>query len=143
KVHGILTRLGGVRAEDAQIVLDGTAGEVLAALGAAERQAAQARGRGERTALIVYYSGHAKEGDLRLGETRLPLEALKGRIAQAPADIRIAIFDSCRSGVVTRSKGARKVPAFEIESQSQRDAKEMVILTSSTSDVDSQASELI
>jgi hypothetical protein len=143
KVHGILTRLGGIRPEDAQIVLDGTAGDMLAALASAERQAAAARSRGERTALIVYYSGHAKDGALRLGETSLPLDELKGRIARAPADIRIAIFDSCRSGVLTRTKGARKVPAFEIESQSPRDAQGMVILTSSTSDEDSQESDLI
>src|SRR5262245_11833655 len=78
KVHGILTRLGGIRDEDAQVVLDGSAAEVLAALGNAERRAAEARRRGEHTALIVYYSGHAKDGALRLGETALPLDALKG-----------------------------------------------------------------
>jgi hypothetical protein len=143
KVHGILTRLGGIRPEDAHVVLDGTAGDVMAALGAAEQQAAEARRRGEHTALVVYYSGHAKDGALRLGDTSLPLEALKSQIAQAPVDIRIAIFDSCKSGVLTRTKGARKVPAFEIESQSPRDAKGLVILTSSTSDEDSQESDLI
>jgi Caspase domain len=143
KVHEILTRLGGVRDADAELVLDGTASEVLAALAAAERRATDARRAGERTALIVYYSGHAKDGALRLGDTELPLEALKDRLARAPVDIRIAIFDSCRSGVLTRSKGARKAPAFEIESQSARDAKGLVILTSSTSDEDSQESDLI
>jgi len=143
KVHDILTRLGGIRPEDAQILLDGSADDLLGAIAAAERQAAAARARGERTALIVYYSGHAKEGALRLGDTALPLDALKARIARASADIRIAILDSCRSGVVTRTKGARKVPAFEIESGSPRDAQGMVILTSSASDEDSQESDLI
>src|SRR5215831_7541632 len=143
KVHDILIRLGGVRAEDADLVLDGTADDVLAALGATERRADAARRAGERTALIIYYSGHAKDGALRLGETRLPLDAVKGRLAQAPVDIRIAILDSCRSGVLTRTKGARRTPAFEVESQSPRDAKGMVILTSSTSDEDSQESDLI
>jgi uncharacterized caspase-like protein len=143
KVHDILTRLGGVRAEDADLVLDGTADEVLAALAAAERRADAARRAGERTALIVYYSGHAKDGALRLGDTSLPLDALKDSLAQAPVDIRIAILDSCRSGVMTRTKGARRAPAFAIESQSARDAKGLVILTSSTSDEDSQESDLI
>src|SRR5207244_8886119 len=72
-----------------------------------------------------------------------PPESLKARIAQAPVDIRIAIFDSCRSGVLTRTKGARKAPAFEVESQSPRDAQGLVILTSSASDEDSQESDLI
>src|SRR5262245_34373540 len=50
KVHDILTRLGGVRAEDADLVLDGTAAEVLSALAAAERRAEAARRAGEHTA---------------------------------------------------------------------------------------------
>ena len=44
---------------------------------------------------------------------------------------------------MTRSKGARKAPAFQIESESPRDAKGLVILTSSASDEDSQESDLI
>ncbi|HET6279982.1 MAG TPA: caspase family protein [Polyangia bacterium] len=143
KVHEILTRLGGVRADDAVLLLDRTAAELEAALADIERKARDASQRGERAALLVYFSGHAKDGALRLGDTQLPLESLKARIAQAPVDVRIAIFDSCRSGMLTRSKGARKAPAFEIESKSARDAKGLVILTSSTSDEDSQESDLI
>jgi hypothetical protein len=146
KVYDILTRLGGVRAEDAALILDGTSQDVLAAMTEMERRARDAARRGERVALFVYYSGHAKDGALRLGATQLPLESLKGRLAQAPADVRIGIFDSCRSGLLTRSKGARKAPAFEIESNSTtsaRDAKGLVILTSSSSDEDSQESDLI
>ena len=108
-----------------------------------ERRARDAAQHGERVALFVYFSGHAKDGALRLGDTQLPLEALKSRLAQAPADVRIGIFDSCRSGLLTRTKGARKAPAFEIESKSARDAKGLVILTSSASDEDSQESDLI
>ena len=143
KVYEILSRLGGVRAEDAVLILDGTASDFLAAIGDMERRARDARQRGERVALLVYFSGHAKDGALRLGETQLPLESLKSRLAQAPADVRIGIFDSCRSGWLTRSKGARKAPAFEIESRSARDATGLVILTSSASDEDSQESDLI
>lgn len=143
KVHEILTRLGGVRPEDALLLLDRTAEDLQAALAEIERKARDSSQRGERAALLVYYSGHAKDGTLRLGDTRMALESLKGRIAQAPVDVRIAIFDSCKSGVVTRTKGARKAPAFEIESKSARDAKGLVILTSSTSDEDSQESDLI
>jgi Caspase domain len=143
KVYELLGRLGGVRAEDAILILDGTAQDFLAALTNMERRARDAGQHGERVALLVYFSGHAKDGALRLGKTQLPLEALKDRLAQAPADVRIGIFDSCRSGMLTRTKGARKAPAFEIESKGARDAKGMVILTSSASDEDSQESDLI
>ncbi len=143
KVYDILTRLGGVRAEDANLIVDGSAADLQGALAKVERQAADAARHGERTALFFYYSGHAKDGALRLGDSRLPIDALKALVAAAPVDIRIAILDSCRSGEMTRSKGARKAPAFQIESESPRDAKGLVILTSSASDEDSQESDLI
>jgi hypothetical protein len=144
KVHDILTRLGGVRPEDATLLLDGRASDLLDALARIGRAAADAARRGEHTALIFYYSGHAKDGALRLGETRVAIDGLKSLIAAAPVDVRVAILDSCKSGALTRSKGARKAPAFEIQSDNNaRDAKGLVILTSSTSDEDSQESDLI
>jgi hypothetical protein len=143
KVHDILTRLGGVRPEDATLVLGKTAGDLLAAIGEVERRLSEAARRGERTALFFYYSGHAKDGALRLGETRVAIDALKTRIAASPADVRIAILDSCKSGALTRTKGARLAPAFEIQSEPARNAKGLVILTSSTSDEDSQESDVI
>ncbi len=143
KLHDILLRLGGVAPEDASLLLDASADQLLTALGEMERKARDARLRGERTALFVYFSGHAKDGALRLGDSQLPFESLKSRLAQAPADVRIAVFDSCRSGLLTRSKGARKAPAFEIESDATRAAKGLVILTSSASDEDSQESDLL
>ena len=143
KVHDILTRLGGVRADDAQLVRDGTAQDLLAALATAERRAADAEAHGQRTALFVYYSGHAKDGALRLGDTSLPLDSLKARLSASPADVRIAILDSCRSGELTRTKGARRAPAYAIQADGPTGAKGLVILTSSASDEDSQESDLV
>ncbi|HZA50071.1 MAG TPA: caspase family protein, partial [Myxococcaceae bacterium] len=108
KFHDILLRLGGVRREDATLLLGGTAEEALRAMTALERKAQEASRRGERTALFLYYSGHAQDGALRLGQTRLPFAALKNRLAQAPADVRVGIFDACQSGEMTRRKGARR-----------------------------------
>ncbi len=143
KMHSLLSRLGGVAPEDARLLLNDTAKEVLSALAELETQSRSAQARGERTTLLIYYSGHAKDGSLRLGETSLAFDALKRRMAEAPADIRIAILDSCRSGALTRTKGARRAPAFEIDSGATRDARGMVILTSSSSDEDSQESDAI
>jgi len=143
RMHGLLTRLGGVAPQDARLLLNEEAQDVLAALANLEAQAQAAKARGERTALVIYYSGHAKDGALRLGDTRLPFETLKQRLASAPADIRIAILDSCRSGALTRTKGARRAPAFSIDSGASRDARGLVILTSSSADEDSQESDAI
>jgi len=143
KVWDVLTRLGNVRAEDATLLLDGDAARFVTALGEAEQRARAAAARGEKTALIVYYSGHARDGALRLGDSALPLAALKARLAQAPFDVRIGIFDACQSGAMTRTKGARKAPAFEIDTANQQASRGMVLLTSSASDEDSQESDLI
>src|SRR3954453_5406503 len=61
KVYDILTRLGGVRTEDANLIVDGRAADLLDALAQVGRAAAEAARRGERTALLFYYSGHAKD----------------------------------------------------------------------------------
>src|SRR4030095_16456409 len=95
-----------------------SASQLLGAIVNVEMLAAQAEQRGERTALFFYYSGHAKDGALRLGETRVPIDGIKARIASSPIDVRIAILDSCKSGAMmgplaTRNKGARRAPAFE------------------------------
>ncbi|WNG56431.1 caspase family protein [Archangium gephyra] len=143
KMHGLLTRLGGVEFGDARLLLDKDAGDFLRALAELESGSRTARARGERTALIIYYSGHAKDGALRLGDSALDLESLKRRLLAAPADIRIAILDSCRSGALTRTKGARRAPAFAIDAGAAREARGLVILTSSSADEDSQESDLL
>ncbi|WP_164020423.1 caspase family protein [Pyxidicoccus trucidator] len=143
KFHSLLQRLGGVAPGDAKLLLNEDSKDFLKALAELEARTREARARGERTALIVYYSGHAKDGSLRLGDSRLGFEDLKRRLSEAPADMRIAILDSCRSGTLTRTKGARRAPAFEIESGAARDARGLVILTSSAADEDSQESDAL
>ncbi len=144
KIHTVLTELGGVEPQDAALLLDRSATDFLAALDDLEKRVAAAARQGQRTSLIVYYSGHAKEGALRLGETRLDLEALKQRLsARSPADVRIGIFDACRSGVVNRTKGARRGPGFEILADGAQDARGLVLLTSSSADEDSQESDAL
>ncbi|WP_407667486.1 caspase family protein [Myxococcus dinghuensis] len=143
KMHALLSRLGGVAPGDGRLLLDESSKGFLAALTELEARSREAQARGERTALLVYYSGHAKDGALRLGNSRLGFEDLKRRLAGAPADIRIAILDSCRSGALTRTKGARRAPAFELDSGASHDARGLVILTSSAADEDSQESDAL
>ncbi|HEY0706062.1 MAG TPA: caspase family protein [Polyangia bacterium] len=144
KLHAVLTELGGVRREDATLLIDGTATEMWNALSGLEGRVQDARSRGQRTAIVVYYSGHAKDGALRLGKTRLPMDAVRYRLAsESRADVRIAIFDACRSGVVNRTKGARKGPAFEVAAEGAPDAQGMVFWSSSSADEDAQESDAL
>jgi hypothetical protein len=143
RLHAVLTQLGGVASADAELLINRPADELLHALDSLEVRITQAQSHGERTVLIVYYSGHAKDGDLRLGDSRLSLTSLKARLVAAPADIRVGIFDSCRSGMITRSKGARRAPAFEIEANGSQETRGLVLLSSASADEDAQESDEI
>lgn len=143
KVHAVLTQLGGVAPGDVTLMLNQTAGDFWRALGDMEARIAEARQRGERSLFVLYYSGHAKDGELRLGESRIPLDALKARLSAAPADIRIGVFDSCHSGAVTRTKGARRAPAFEIQAAGSEATRGLVLLSSASADEDAQESDEI
>ncbi|WP_255840973.1 caspase family protein, partial [Anaeromyxobacter sp. SG66] len=142
RIHGILTRVGGVRPEDARLILSGSAGELMRALGELSDRAGAARARGERTVLLVYYSGHAKDGALRLGSGRVPFGDLRAALEAAPADVRVGLVDSCRSGAIARAKGVRPAPAFDV-SAAEEGPRGLVLIASSAGDEDSQESDTI
>jgi hypothetical protein len=141
KVHAVLTQLGGVASGDALLVLNQSSQDVWRSLATLEARIADARAHGDRAILIVYFSGHAKDGDLRLGDSRLRLEDLRAYLSTAVADIRIGVIDSCRSGIVNRTKGARRAPAFEIEAAGSQETRGLVLLTSASGDEDAQESD--
>jgi len=143
RMHEILTRVGGVRPEDARLLLSAGAGAFRRALEELSAAAGAARERGERTLLLVYYSGHAKDGALRLGGGRLPMDEVRAALERAPADVRIGLFDSCRSGAIARAKGARPAPAFDVRTGEDAGPTGLVLIASSAADEDSQESDAI
>ena len=54
RMHAILTRLGGVQADDARLLTGASAGDVRAALADLSTRARQAKERGDETVLLVY-----------------------------------------------------------------------------------------
>jgi len=143
RMHAILTRLGGVREQDATLLTGVDADDVRGALRGLESRAGAARERGEETLLLVYFSGHAKDGELRLRDTRLPLSELRSHLQDAPADVRIGLLDSCQSGAITRMKGVRSVPAFDVERARDAGPRGLVLIASSAADEESQESDEI
>jgi hypothetical protein len=143
RIHSILTRLGGVRPEDARLLLSAGSAEMRRSLDELSERSRAARSRGEETLLLVYFSGHAKDGELRLGESRFPLEALRASLQGAPADVRIGFVDSCQSGAIARAKGVRKAPAFDVSKASSPGPQGLVLIASSAADEDSQESDAI
>jgi hypothetical protein len=145
RIYGILTRLGGVREEDAKLLTGASAEELRKGLSALESSIAAAKASGEQTLLIVYYSGHAKDGELRLGDSSLAMSELRDSLKAASADVRIALIDSCQSGAIVRNKGVRAAPAFDVQ-QAQAAATRphgLVLIASSSADEESQESDEI
>jgi len=56
---------------------------------------------------VFYYSGHADGAGLRLGDERYFFETLKRDFRAVDATLRVGVLDACRSGSVTRFKGAQ------------------------------------
>lgn len=55
---------------------------------------------------LFYYSGHADASGLRLGDDRYFFEGLKHDLRSVDANVRVGVLDACRSGTITRLKGA-------------------------------------
>ena len=91
--------------------------------------------------LFVYYSGHADAEALHLGGTRLGFSELHDLTAGSPAEARVLIVDSCRSGALTRVKGGQPAPTFEIHGAAPSSAQGLAILTSSAAGEDAQESD--
>lgn len=143
RMHEILTRVGGVRPADARLLLSAGAGSFRRALAELSQASAAARAGGERTLLVVYYSGHAKDDVLRLGTGRIPMDELRSALERAPADVRIGLLDSCRSGAIARAKGVRPAPSFDVKTGEDAGPSGLVLIASSAADEDSQESDAI
>ncbi len=136
----VLEELGGVAASDRVLLLEADRAALLSAL---ERMKALVEGAapGVRRELVLYYSGHSDgDGLLPRGE-RLSYEELRRRLGAVPADVRIAILDSCGSGALTRYKGGVRRPAFLTDESSQ--VRGHAYLASSSEDEVAQESDSI
>src|SRR5207253_2498641 len=67
--------------------------------------------------------------------------ALRKAIEAVPADVRVAVLDSCASGAFARSKGGQFLPAFLSDASSQ--VRGQAILTSSSETEVAQESDRI
>ncbi|MBL0277643.1 MAG: caspase family protein [Anaeromyxobacter sp.] len=143
RIHGILTRVGGVAPDDATLLLSAGARSFRGALADLSGRAAAARAAGQRTVLVLYFSGHAKDGALRFGPGGVPLAELREALQLAPADVRIGLLDACRSGAITRSKGVRPAPEFQVTAPAADGPRGLVLVTSSAADEASQESDAL
>jgi hypothetical protein len=136
----VLAELGGVSPRDSVLLLEAGRSELLGALARmrAEAEAARASGSG-RVEVLLYYSGHSDDEGLLLKGERVDYGELRRALQSLPADVRIAVLDSCASGAFARRKGGTPRPAFLVDAGSK--VKGHAILTSSSADEASQESD--
>jgi hypothetical protein len=143
KVFEVLSGLGEFLPENT-VLLQGRGGSelqrVLISMNARIRADSSA---GREAILFVYYSGHADASALHTGSDPLELALLQRLVEGSPAAFRILVLDACRSGSLTRVKGAQRTEPFPLVLDPGPSGEGLALLTSSTFDEDAQESDAL
>ncbi len=110
----VLESMGGVAAEDLILVQQPSRAAFVGAFDHLGKLLATASA-GVRREVVVYYSGHSDEEGLLIGQDRVSYDELRARIQGLPADVRLAILDSCASGAFTMHKGGTRRAPFLLD----------------------------
>ena len=135
----VLKEMGGVLPQNVILVKEPSVNDLQKEFANLDAKILQDKSSSGRDEVLVYYSGHADEKGLRLGEETYAWKDLRNRIDALSADVKIAVIDACGSGAITRVKGGKAVPAFMVDQSS--DMKGYAFITSSTQDESSQESD--
>jgi hypothetical protein len=141
KLATVLHQLGGFREGDLITALGSNAIDVEHQLAQLEDRLRAVENENVQTTLLLYYSGHAKQGDLWLGDSRLPMAVIRKHLSESSADVKIGIIDSCESGAITREKGGKRGPSFLFELDDREAARGLILISSSSEDESSQESD--
>ena len=140
-MKNVLEAMGGVAPEDNRFLTDPDRAAFMTALAALASDVEKAKSEARRVEVILYYSGHSDEENILLGETRVSYLEFRNAITVMNADVRIAILDSCASGVFTRLKGGKKKAPFLLDEAYNMTGQ--AFMTSSSATEASQESDLI
>jgi hypothetical protein len=142
KVDAALRDLGAFPPENVVVLRGETVDAVRRAIATtADRMRVAAQTPGSETFLFVFYSGHADADALHLGGSSLPVAELQQLVSAAPATFRLLAVDACRSGTLTRVKGGKPAPSFDIRADERMPGEGLVVLTASSASEDAQESD--
>ena len=130
RMRRVFVELGGIAPEDAHLLEAPTADDILQAL---------SRLQGGAAMLVFYYSGHADDRALLLDGSELPLAELNRALEAVGAGLSLHLVDACRSGALTRRKGARLGERLVLDAAERGEGK--VVITSSAEWEDSHESD--
>ncbi|MCA9726203.1 MAG: caspase family protein [Candidatus Eisenbacteria bacterium] len=136
----IMVRMGGIDSSHHLLLRQPTREGIEDALSELSTRIAQEPPEG-RVEVLFYYSGHADEGGLRIGNDYLSYADLRERVEAIPAAVRITVLDACASGVITRLKGGERRQPFLVDLSSNMEG--YAFLTSSSGTEAAQESDAI
>ncbi len=135
----VMTDMGALQKNNMVLLFDPDIRNIVSAFRKIKQTAEQSKD--SRVEFFFYYSGHSDEEGLLLANEKLQYSNLKNMIKDIPAEVRIAVLDSCSSGAFTRIKGGKSAPSFLLDTSN--DMKGNAFITSSSSDEVSQESDKI
>jgi len=140
-VVDVLEELGGVQPGDTLLVTDADREKLEYNFEKIKGWVEAAEAAGDRTELMVYYSGHSDEEGLLPSGDLYDYKALRDTLEAIPADVRLLVLDSCSSGAMVRQKGGvMRAPFLVDESVA---VSGHAYLTSSSADESAQESDNI
>ena len=143
RVHRLFIELGAVDEPRATLLAGGTPKAVELAIARLSGEVAEARRRGERTEVFVYYSGHGDSDSLHLSDEKLQRASLQAWLQAVPADAVLTFIDACRTGAVRSgsARGFSKAPAFDVRFARQAGLEGRVVIESAGNDEIAQESD--
>ncbi len=137
----VLNQMGGVSKSDTILLKEPTKAQFETMLQVMRKRIERVSSAQIKTEVILYYSGHANDKGLLLGEELFGYRELRGAINSIGSDVKITILDACASGSITRFKGGLRRKAFLVDEST--DMKGYAFITSSSGDEVSQESDKI
>ncbi len=137
----VVHKIGGVSEDDGILLVEPDRNAFIKKLDLLQDMLTDAKSEAKRVEILFYYSGHSDEEAILLKGEKVFYKEISASIKKMPADVRIAILDSCSSGAFTRIKGGKMRSPFLVDSS--YDMKGYAFMTSSSSDEASQESERI
>lgn len=137
----VLEELGGVSVEDSILFEEPDIKAFYTEMGKLQERLEKDRSKYNRIEIVFYYSGHSDDENLLLDKDRISYEDFRETVNSMPADVRIAILDSCASGAFTRIKGGKKKLPFLMDEA--YDMRGYAFLASSSATEASQESDLL
>lgn len=113
QMASVMGELGGIAEADRILLVEPDKRGLDATLAHVQMRLA-AVAPGTRSELFFYYSGHADELGLLLGNERYPFRDLRARLDAIPVDLRLVVVDACASGALIgqRTKGGKRTAPF-------------------------------